>query len=50
MAMATLCSFVGKKVPSFIAIDPILIESNNLEASWENIAKEPLPLKIIEKN
>lgn len=50
MALATLCSFIQKGIPSFIAIDPILVNASNLEASWEAIAKEPLPLKIVEKN
>ncbi|MEG2255003.1 MAG: hypothetical protein RSC33_06730, partial [Vagococcus sp.] len=43
MALATLYSFIDKKVPSFLSIDPILINNSNLEKTWETVTKEKLP-------
>lgn len=49
MALATINSFLEKKLPSFIAIDPYLINKENLDRGWEVIAKEKLPINIQNK-
>lgn len=46
LAEAVLCSFLGKRVPPYIAIEPALINADNLQQRWETITKVNLPANV----
>ncbi len=48
LARATALALIGKKVPSFIGVQPIAVEPANLLKTWKEIMKEYPPAEIIE--
>lgn len=48
MALAAACSLIGKKVPSFIGLEPIYVTSENLLKAWRKVYKEEPPTELSE--
>lgn len=47
-AMAAVISLLGRKVPSYIAVEPVKITHNNLLKMWNEIYKEDAPADLRE--
>ncbi|PLR87124.1 LacI family DNA-binding transcriptional regulator [Bacillus sp. V33-4] len=48
MALAAANALIGKKVPSFIGLEPLFVTSENLLKSWTEVFKEEPPIQIKE--
>ncbi|MGM0125701.1 ribose transport system substrate-binding protein [Enterococcus sp. AZ194] len=46
IALAAAQSILNKKVPSFIGIEPIMVNRNNLLSSWRTVFKEEPPKEL----
>ncbi|NDL68655.1 LacI family DNA-binding transcriptional regulator [Anaerotalea alkaliphila] len=46
MALAAANALIGKKVPSFIGVEPIYVTQENLLKTWETVYKEAPPIQL----